>query len=210
MMYVLIIAFGIIVSMLLFAHLPNETRMQNKQVHAFFDNLAVKVFRAPEKGYAFSEGSPIATFPLVSTSSTCGRQGGEDHQLDFPISTTDKELAGTAAEFTIEPDAQSLRLYVRLLEQPYMWICDASYSYVKVVVRNLEDWLRDGVNMSDNLSDEEKFICPPIPIRVESELKRLNKLPPSAPETGKEPLWLGDRVFLGNMQFVIAYDRRGK
>ncbi len=205
MMYFLIVVGGLAIAALLFAQLRNETRAQNNQVKTFFDNLAIWAYCSSENedpswmvGADAEDSSAVC--PIVSTSITCGRQEGEKHQLDFPVSTADTSLKGTAAEFSVEPDGGELKLYVRLLEQPYMWISDASGSSLTLVVSRLKDYEKKGAAVTDRFdSDRYAFPKPAFPVQKGTKCHVL---------VGRQPLRVGDRVMLGNTLFVIGYNRR--
>ncbi len=205
-MYTFIVAAGLAIALLLFAQLNNEARAQNKQVRMFFDNLALWVYCPTEKNraaFALSDDHAQKVHPILSTSTTCGRQqAGEKHQLDLPINTTDKALAGTAAEFTVEPDATSLRLYVRLLEQPYAWVCNEDYSEVVLLVKRLDNYSKKGAPF--HAPNDEKQKLPPLPHQLQGKAR-----PSFAIKSGKQLLELGDSVFLGETQITVNYDRRG-
>ncbi len=219
MIYALIIIAGIALVLVLFAQLNNEVRIQNKQIQTFFGDLVLRVFTASKDNVGKSDFLLTSVdeysceeYPIVSTSITTGRQSEDGgHQLDLPIVTSDMNLSGTAAEFFVEPEAENLRMFVRLLEQPYMWVCTSDYSSVIVVVKDKTDYLRE-VEEGDVPPSKEEYKCPPMPIKLKKALDekqrvRSNKI---SLREGKVPLCLGDNVFLGNTQYVVGCIRRGE
>ena len=207
MIYTVIIACGIMICVLVFAQLNNEARVQNKQVRNFFSDIALRVFSdSPEKKSSFllsaSDDNASKVYPIVSTSITTGRVSeNKKHQLDLPIETSDTTLCETSAEFFVEPDAANLRLYVRLLDQPFMWVCSADYSSIMVIVKNLEDW-----EIGD-LPNEKKYRHPPFPPRLKKQIKKYRdgkKGNSIVMDEGKVPLYMNYNVFLGDTQYVVG------
>ncbi len=209
MIYALIIAAGLIIVALLFVQLNREARVQNTQVKKFFNKLALYVYYVPENA---EDGERVCTVcPIVSTSITCGRQSaGAEHQLDLPVPTSDDDLAGTAAEFFIEPDGGNLQLYVRLLEQKELWICNADRSKTVFLVKDKTPYLphADGKKAADIL-DTSKNGKPQYTIPWPPSEVWLGRTKPDI-STGKLPLRLGYKVLMGNTLIEVDYDRRKK
>ncbi len=208
MIYALIMAAGLIIVALLFVQLNNEARMQNKQVKKFFNKLALYVYYVPENE---DDGERVCgVYPIVSTSITCGRRCQGQHQLDLPIPTDDKGLAGTAAEFFIEPDAGNLQLFVRPLEQKEMWVCNADRSRTVLLVKDEAPYLlgNDNGKVTDAVDRQSmggsNYRIPRPPAEVSSGVHKPDI------STEKKPLRLGYKVLMGNTLFEIDYDRRGQ
>ncbi len=197
MSYTLIIAIGLILSLLLFAQLRNEAASQNEQVKTAFGNICIEVRCMPVNADApvvKTGTAPDIKYPIVSTSITCGRENKNSHyQVDLPIPTGDKNLKTTAAEFFIEPYNSSLRLYVRCLEQPEIWVCSRDE---KIVERAISKTTFEK-EMADN--DAAKATPPSIFCKKSKAI---------GPYKGKKRLALqvGDSILMGDTLFTIAYD----
>lgn len=199
MSYSIVIIIGLVVCVLLFIQLRNETRAQNRQIKTAFDNLVLEVHCTPNQnaGPIIRPGqqAPVIKYPVISTSITCGRKSKKNHyQIDLPIETGDKSLADTAAEFTIEPDGDCLHMYVRRLEQPLIWVISSDY----MTVQCLAD---DSYRTPDNPvgAEDKKILRVPQKFQKNKQQKYLRQ--------DKIPLQLGDIVLMGDTMFIINYEK---
>ena len=203
MSYTLIILFGLAVVILLLGQLRNEERVQRQQIKKLFGNLAIKVSCLSQNTEDIFERplskKPRVLCPIISTSITCGREDKNgSYQLDLPIPTGDKDLTGTAVEILIEPDRDCLLLYVRLLEQPFMWVKkaseDGSYCYADARITSNEDMA--------------SLKLPPVPSILKSSTAERNQVEVYK-KSDKVRLCIGDSILIGNTLLEITYDREG-
>ncbi|MBE6686485.1 MAG: hypothetical protein E7591_04550 [Ruminococcaceae bacterium] len=199
MNYNIVVWTGLIAVLLIFIQLYNETRAQNRQIRKMFEHVFIRVY-----GIKDNEISPLAVpvrdesiveYPLVSTNITCGRKTDQTRfKVDMPIDTEDITLKETAAEFCIEPYENSLKLYIRPLDQDVIWFGGLGKSSKEAVCI-----------MKNPVKDENgEWILPPPPAVFN------DKMPEYYSPTNHYPsLKIGDVVVIGQTKFVIGYDKDG-
>ena len=182
---------------LLFGQLHNETRQQEKQTKKFFHDLVIDVYYPIISGREtlVQKDNVSFRYPVLSTSITCGKRDYRDtYQLDLPIDANDKDLADTSAEITIEPDGFGYKMYIRRLQQPYIWVADTN--------NNLH-CVSNKYEKTKTISGKIDYSYPQIPDALRVGIPQRSTM---HDKSSKINLCLNDRILLGNTLLVITYD----
>lgn len=197
----IVIIIGLAVTLLLLVQLRNEARAQSEQIRDAFGHLCIQVRCSPVG--AGSQGinpglcEPAVTYPIMSTSITCGKESiGKRYQVDLPVPTGDPGLKGTAAEFTVDPEEGCLRLFVRRLEQPVVWVFSEDYRVVRCLIDQLP---RKEVN-GQTVVDRDNLPKPAFVVKNQDFSFFEDK------ET-RLPLQLGDVIVMGDTIFTVCRER---
>ncbi len=204
MTYFLIVIGGIVVAVLLLAQLRNEARAQSRQIQNMFENLVIEVYGTPTEESpspgAPTHREPLNRYAIGSTSITVGREDGKKrYQLDLPIATADRRLAGTAAEITIDPDDGCLRLFIRRLEQPVIWVYTegdwGKPGYLRCLVSHLPE-------AEDPKTGRMVPQFPEVPpLYAHKKAKKM-----LYQNNDRCALWVNDEVLLGDTVLRIVYN----
>lgn len=201
MLYFLLILFGIIVACLLFFQLRNEANAQSNQIKNILGNLVLEAHcpmaKEGKTPFALLEQTETQTYPVISTSITCGKKDDRKrYQVDFPLETTDEQLKGTAVEFFVEADNSALQLYVRNVEQPIIWIVGTGRTSLCGVLKAGEEAMFGALPGESEISLEEY---------LPSDLKSITENRECF--IGKAPVYVGDEIRVGNTRIVLTYGK---